>query len=143
VNGVVRDNECSTDVSTEVGPEVADIRESIAPNTFNNPLSNDANGLKPPPPIISPLIANEPVEVLDVDLVNADSDPPIQLKKRNDVYYKLYKEARTKAREAKQIALANYLEAKRIKNTYLLEDMSESDEEVPSLESETDEDYDE
>jgi hypothetical protein len=60
--------------------------------------------------------------------VESESEPPIQLKKRNDVYYKLYKEAREKAREAKQVALANYLEAKRIKNTYLLEDMSESEE---------------
>jgi hypothetical protein len=56
------------------------------------------------------------------------------------VYYKLYKEAREKAREAKQIALANYLEAKRIKNTYLLEDMSESDEDMDQSLSDEDED---
>ena len=87
---------------------------------------------------------NEPVEVVALDLITEDSEPPIQLKKRNDVYYKLYKDARLKAREAKQIALANYLEAKRIKNTYLLEDMTESDEDDAAiLESDSDGDYDE
>jgi len=80
------------------------------------------------------------IEVVDVDLVESESEPPIQLKKRNDVYYKLYKEAREKAREAKQIALANYLEAKRIKNTYLLEEMSESDEDIDQLSDEDEDD---
>ena len=52
-----------------------------------------------------------------------------QLKSKNDIYHKMYREARAVAREAKMIALTNYLEAKRIKNTYLLEDVSESDDE--------------
>jgi hypothetical protein len=91
-------------------------------------------------PIIPTVDPNEPVEV-DLFPPEDETVPPIQLKKRNDVYYKLYKEARSKAREAKQIALANYLEAKRIKNAYLLEDMSESDEDEPLLNS--DDDYDE
>jgi len=54
----------------------------------------------------------------------------IQLKPKNDIYLKLYREAREKAREAKMVALQNYLEAKRIKNTYFLEEMSESDEDA-------------
>ena len=94
-------------------------------------------------PVLTPLEPSTSViEVVDVDLVESASEPPIQLKKRNDVYYKLYKEAREKAREAKQIALANYLEAKRIKNTYLLEDMSESDEDMDQSLSDEDEDDD-
>jgi hypothetical protein len=56
------------------------------------------------------------------------------LKSRNDVYYKLYKETRQRAREAKRTALANYLEAKRIKNTFLLEDVSDSDSDEDDLE---------
>ena len=93
-----------------------------------------------PEPTIPTSDPNEPVEV-NLFPPEDESEPPIQLKKRNDVYYKLYKEARSKAREAKQVALANYLEAKRIKNAYLLEDMSESDEDEPLLHS--DDDYDE
>jgi hypothetical protein len=65
---------------------------------------------------------------------NTEKEPPLRLKSRNDVYYKLYKETRQRAREAKRTALANYLEAKRIKNTYLLEDLSDSDSDEDNLE---------
>jgi hypothetical protein len=52
----------------------------------------------------------------------------IQLKKRNDVYYEIYREARRKAKIARDLALSAYLEAKRIKNTYMLDNLKESDE---------------
>jgi len=72
-----------------------------------------------------------PIEIAEFDLSLGNStdlpEEPIQLKKRDDVYYKLYKEEREKARAAKKMALAHYLEAKRIKSTYLLEDMSDSE----------------
>ena len=78
-----------------------------------------------------------PIEILDIDFPlentsdeNNVDDAPLKLKSRNDVYYKLYKEIRQRAKEAKREALANYLEAKRIKNTYLLEDLSDSDSEL-------------
>jgi hypothetical protein len=66
------------------------------------------------------------------DIAITEQDPPLKLKSRNDVYYKLYKEMRQRAKESKREALANYLEAKRIKNTFLLNDVSDS---------ETDEDW--
>ena len=47
------------------------------------------------------------------------------LKKRNDVYYEMYREALRKAKLAKEMALANYLEAKRIKNTYMLDELND------------------
>jgi len=59
----------------------------------------------------------------------------VQIKKRNEVHYQMYKEAKQKAKEAKIIALSNYLEAKRIKNTYSLEDSSD-DESDTDLEEE-------
>jgi hypothetical protein len=74
------------------------------------------------------LSANEPeLCEIDLDLDKIETGETVQLKKRNDVYYKMYKDAKQKAREAKMIALTNYLEAKRIKNTYLLEDSSEEE----------------
>ena len=51
----------------------------------------------------------------------------IQLKNRNDVYYEMYRNARKKARTARKMALEAYLEAKHIKNTYMLDDVSDSD----------------
>ena len=90
-----------------------------------------------------PVVPPEPtlIEIVDdnfhlesVTEFNTDKEPPLRLKSRNDVYYKLYKETRQRARDAKREALANYLEAKRIKNTYLLEDLSESESDDDDLE---------
>lgn len=51
----------------------------------------------------------------------------IQIKTRNDVYYKMYQDAKKKAKLAKDLALSAYLEAKHIKNTYMLENLDDSD----------------
>jgi hypothetical protein len=79
----------------------------------------------PEPPEIEELDLGKLLEVVEP---TKEENENIQLKPKHDIYLKLYREAREKAREAKMIALQNYLEAKRIKNTYFLEDMSESDE---------------
>jgi hypothetical protein len=70
---------------------------------------------------------------VDLSLEALDNSPAVQLKPRNDVYYKMYKDAKEKAREAKQIAISNYLEAKRIKNTYLFDDNEDSDSDLDEL----------
>ena len=64
-------------------------------------------------------------EVTDLDL-----DKPLEtitLKKPNQVYYELYKEARNKAKQAKKAAIIAYLEAKNIKKTYMIESINDSD----------------
>jgi hypothetical protein len=40
----------------------------------------------------------------------------------------MYREARRKAKYARELALASYLEAKNIKNKYMLDDIGDSDE---------------
>jgi hypothetical protein len=60
--------------------------------------------------------------------LTVESDETMFLKKRDDVYYKMYREALRKAREAKELALASYLDAKHIKNTYMLTDLDDEDE---------------
>jgi hypothetical protein len=75
----------------------------------------------------------EPVEI-DFNLDDLKTDDTIQLKNRNDVYYKMYREAKKKAKMAKDLALSSYLEAKRIKNTYMLEDISDSDSDLEESE---------
>jgi len=73
------------------------------------------------------------IENLDFDLSlenKLDSslgNEPIQLKKPNQVYFELYKEARNKAKMAKKNAIVAYLEAKNIKKTYMLESLIDSD----------------
>ena len=46
----------------------------------------------------------------------------------------MYREAKKKAKMAKDLALSSYLEAKRIKNTYMLEDISDSDSDLEESE---------
>ena len=69
---------------------------------------------------------NELVE-FQIDLDNIKDSDNISIKNKNDVYYEMYKEACRKAKIARDLALSSYLEAKRIKNTYMLDDISLSD----------------
>ena len=62
---------------------------------------------------------------LDIDTVN--NNETITLKKRDQVYYEMYKEARKKAKIIKKLAISSYLEAKRIKNTYMLTEIEDSE----------------
>jgi hypothetical protein len=61
----------------------------------------------------------------------------LSLKKKNDVYYEMYRKALSKAKMAKEMALNSFLEAKNIKNTYMLDDIDDSDlDDSISIESE-------
>lgn len=73
----------------------------------------------------------------ELNLDEIQANEPIQLKNRNDVYYKMYKDAKRKAKDARDLALSSFLEAKRIKNTYMLNDIdSDSDLEEESVDFE-------
>ena len=92
---------------------------------------------------------NETVEMHqhEGELVEVNLDIPedlnsnvekIKLQNANDVYYKMYKEAKEKAKSAKKIAVEAYLAAEEIKFTYnLVDNESDSDN---SSESESDND---
>jgi hypothetical protein len=51
----------------------------------------------------------------------------IKLKKPNEVYLEIYRITKEKAKQHKKAAIAHYLEAKKIRNSYLLEDIDNSD----------------
>jgi hypothetical protein len=59
-----------------------------------------------------------------VDFHPEDIQDPIdfQLKNRNDVYYEMYTSAKKKAEEARNLAISAYLEAKRIKELYMIQE---------------------
>jgi hypothetical protein len=57
---------------------------------------------------------------LDVNLKDAPEESDIHLKTRNDVYYDIYMDAKKKAEEARNLAISAYLEAKRIKELYMI-----------------------
>uniref|UniRef100_A0A6C0ED87 Uncharacterized protein n=1 Tax=viral metagenome TaxID=1070528 RepID=A0A6C0ED87_9ZZZZ len=80
------------------------------------------------------------MEEIEFNLEELPDTDTIVIKQRNDVYYKMYKEARKKAKLARDLALSSYLEAKKIKNTYMLEDISDSDD--SDVDFDSDDEYD-
>ena len=70
---------------------------------------------------------NELREVNNNELHLDKNELTMTLKKPNQVYFDLYKEARNKAKQAKKNAILAYLEAKNIKKTYLIENINDSD----------------
>ena len=71
---------------------------------------------------------NEDLKEINNNDLNLDkNDLSITLKKPNQVYFELYKEARNKAKQAKKNAILAYLEAKNIKKTYMIENINDSD----------------
>ena len=74
-------------------------------------------------------------ELEEVDLTFDEKDA-ITLKKPNEIYLDIYRQAREKAKKAKQEAIKAYLEAKRIKELYMLEIIDSSEDEIDSESSE-------
>lgn len=96
--------------------------------------------VSPPEPIVSAPeptkkedkmenIGSDEMQEIVFDLDELPENDQITLKNRNDVYYEMYREARRKAKYARELALASYLEAKNIKNKYMLDDIDDSDDE--------------
>jgi hypothetical protein len=75
-------------------------------------------------------IESDMIELTDLHLENDDS---IVLKKPEEVYYNIYRQARKKARMLKHQALLAFLEAKNIKKTYKLEDLEDEDSVISDL----------
>lgn len=67
--------------------------------------------------------SNDSMEEVVFTLEELPTDEKLTLKKPNEVYYQMYRDARQKAKVAKELALSSYLEAKNIKNTYMLNDI--------------------
>jgi hypothetical protein len=61
------------------------------------------------------------------DETNIDELPAMKIKDQKDIYYEMYHEAKRRAKMAKDMALNAYLEAKKIKQTYGINDDSDSD----------------
>jgi hypothetical protein len=120
-----------TDTETENLEEVKELEleplDVIANTSASTSTSLDDTNL------MSDITIEELVEEDDNELkeikvdLNLDNLETVQLKKPNQVYFELYKEARNKAKTAKKNAILAYLEAKNIKKTYMLENLNDSD----------------
>jgi len=98
------------DICSESEKNDGEIESNVIDNTNNN---------KPKNP-------NHLEEVSD-NIIISENVANMKLKKPNEVYYEIYKITKQKAKEHKKAAISHYLEAKKIKNTYLLEDIDNSD----------------
>ncbi len=98
--------------------------EETVENTLVKEIANDT------------LVKNNDLDEVVLDLPKTQTS--ISLKQPNEVYLDIYKAARQKAKEAKKEAIKAYLMAKKIKQTYLLDEseISEDDSEDDFLFSE-------
>ena len=106
----------------------------IIQSAFRKFLGNNKNG--PSKKLIkkesSNLEKNVINELTEIDIGHLDFDTKedaVQLKNPREVYINIYKEAREKAKQAKKRAIEAYLEAKRIKQIYFLDEIDSSDSE--------------
>jgi hypothetical protein len=118
-----------TDMDIEVEPESPNLNleiADIAPVNKSDALSEDdlvdsiLESMEEPSTELTEFNIN-----LHLDNTSTDT---IELKKPERVYYEMYQNVREKAKKAKQEAMLAYLEAKNIKKTYLLENLSDSSE---------------
>jgi len=79
--------------------------------------------------VVDPIVPSSSTELseVNIDLDILPQEDSMQLKRPNEVYFEMYREARKKAKEARDLALRAYLEAKHIKNTYLLDDINDDE----------------
>ena len=100
-------------------PETEDTEEE-EPDILDNELTReDILFLDDPTDDLAPPTH---LEIVDLNLQENAPTQEISLKPRNDVYYTIYTEAKQKAEEARNLAISAYLEAKRIKELYMIEE---------------------
>lgn len=109
--------------------ETPDDKEPLSDKPLSNKtLSNEPLSNKP--------LSNETSDLMQEyifeDNVLANSDT-MHLKEKTEVYYELYREARRKAKLAKSLALSSFLEAKRIKNLYMLDDIDSDESDMDDM----------
>ena len=69
---------------------------------------------------------NDGIIEVDFDLDKLSNSEIVEVKEQKDIYYEMYVEAKRKAKIARDLAISSYLEAKKIKNIYMIQD-SDSD----------------
>ena len=82
---------------------------------------------------------NDSIQEIDLDSSILDSTDVVEIKEANEVYYKMYKEAIKRAKIARDLALSSYLEAKNIKNKYMLDEALLESDDDSDLEKELEE----
>jgi len=103
----------NSNIDENTEPDNSNIDENTETDDIDNTFNNNVN------------ISNfeDSMEEVVFTLEELPTDDKLTLKEPNEVYYQMYRDARQKAKMAKELALSSYLEAKNIKNTYMLNDI--------------------
>jgi len=112
----------SKDLSNDLSKDLSKDDLVNDESATNEPIMDEIENLE--------LTEDNTDDILEInfDVDEIDNSETIHLKEKTEVYYQMYREARQKAKLAKSLALSSYLEARRIKNLYMLEDIDDSDE---------------
>ena len=114
INNLLNNNNEEQDLMEDLNK-----KEEILENTVNNlGISEEKE-----------TTSNDCIEEINLDPSILESSEVMEIKQANEVYYKMYKEAIQRAKVARDLALSSYLEAKNIKNKYMLDEaLCDSDE---------------
>ena len=79
---------------------------------------------------------NDDEDMCEVDLTYEEvKDEEVKIKEQSDIYYNMYRDVKQKAIIARDMALAHYLETKRIKNLYSLDESILNDDDEQNIEN--------
>ena len=127
---------CVIQPKTSIQLKKEELKEELIVNSDEEDEPNnidESNKIEEPIKVVEECLEESDIhELTDLDLEDLENDSMI-LKKPQEVYYNIYRQARKKARLLKHQALLAFLEAKNIKKTYKLEDLEDDDSVISDL----------
>ena len=106
-------------IKDETATETSFAKISLPSSSYDEATDIDVNDID----VVSPTENSSELLEINLNLEEIPKEESVIIKKRNDIYYEMYKEAIKKAKMSKDLALSSYLEAKRIKNLYIMDDV--------------------
>ena len=135
--------EAKTEMNSEISTDNLEIQEDVnIENNENNEnnenkekeISNNLEESLEEESLGEELEEKNKYDLEEVSIDFNDDDESVNLKKPNEVYMEIWREARKKAKEARKLAIQAYLEAKTIKTTYMLDEINnDSDDEFDDM----------
>mgnify|MGYP006234489281 CR=1 FL=1 len=90
-------------------------------------VKDTSDNIIQPPAIIKAEHLEQNKELCEIKVDVSEEEDSIQLKAPIVVYREIYKKAKEKAKIARRLAIQAFLEAKKIKNTFLVGEIEDSD----------------
>lgn len=115
-----------SDLETETDLDVDEIFPPPSIEKSNEETKNILSERKP----LEKNEENDMDDLCEIHMEVPKDSEEIKLKNPNEKHYKLYKDAKRKAKIARDLAISEYLEAKQIKHQYFLDEICSDEEEM-------------